>query len=151
MDRVLIRLRDPVCCCGIGAWKHCLLLWTRASAHLQRTGRRDRLWYGDSVLHNYNLFSVRSYGSVPGGFERNGLFHSAYDPVYYRNCRHADSLDLWTVPDTPVTGISVYLISGFLDCNHCDAGDLLLVCEKKDSQGKRRLLLSIDIIETYDS
>lgn len=87
----------------------------------------------------------------PGGFERNGLFHSAYDPVYYRNCRHADSLDLWTVPDTPVTGISVYLISGFLDCNHCDAGDLLLVCEKKDSQGKRRLLLSIDIIETYDS
>lgn len=151
MDRVLNRLCDPVCCCGTGAWKHCLFLWTRASAHLQRTGGRDRLWYGDSVLHNYDLFSVRSDGSVPGGFERNGLFHSAYDPVYYRNRRHADSLDLWTVPDTPVTGIPVYLISGFLDCNHCDAGDLLLVCEKKDSQGKRRLLLSIDIIETYDS
>ena len=103
------------------------------------------------VLHNYDLFSVRSDGSVPWGFERNGIFHSAYDSVYYRNRRHADSLDLWTVPDTPVTGIPVYLISGFLDCNHCDAGDLLLVCEKKDSQGKRRLLLSIDIIETYDS
>ncbi len=50
-------------------------------------------------------FLCRSDGSVPWGFERNGLFHSAYDPVYYRNRRHADSLDLWTVPDTPVTGI----------------------------------------------
>lgn len=67
----------------------------------------------------------------------NGLFHSAYDPVYYRNRRHADSLDLWTVPDTPVTGIPVYLISGFLDRNHCDAGDLLLVCAEEDSQRKR--------------
>ena len=151
MDRVLIdcAILSVVVALGLGSIAY--FFGTRASAHLQRTGGCDCLWYGDSVLHNHDLFPVRSDGSVPGGFERNGLFHSAYDPVYYRNRRHADSLDLWTVPDTPVTGIPVYLISGFLDRNHCDAGDLLLVCEKKDSQGKRRLLLSIDIIETYDS
>ena len=28
------RLCDPVCCCGTGAWKHCLLLWAPELLHI---------------------------------------------------------------------------------------------------------------------
>ena len=88
---------------------------------------------GDSPVYNCDLFPVRINGFISGSFAGNGIFCSAHDSVCYRNCWNQNYLDFLGVSTTPLPGSAVYFLSRILDCNHCDAGDLFLVCEKESS------------------
>ena len=56
------------------------------------------------------------------------IFHGADDTFSYWYGRNKNCMDLWTVSNTSITVFSVYFLSGIVDCNNRDAGDLLLFC-----------------------
>ena len=65
----------------------------------------------------------------PGALRGMGYSVRADDTFSYWYGRNKNCMDLWTVSNTSITVFSVYFLSGIVDCNNRDAGDLLCVCE----------------------
>ena len=77
---------------------------------------------------------MRNHGSDPGSSAWNGAFGGPHDLIYHRNGRYEDFLDLWGVPDAPVTDGTVFILSGILDRDDIAAGSVLLFCKEKSTQ-----------------
>ena len=86
---------------------------------------------GNLILYDGNLFPVWADGSVSGSTQRYGIFYCADVTFNYRNRGGQDPMDFCSVSETPDTWIFIYLISGFMAGNDCDAGNLFLFCKKK--------------------
>ena len=80
------------------------------------------------VYHSY-LFPLRTDGSVSGSTAWNGTLRCADDPVYYRNGRPSNCVDLRNLPGSQIIESTVYFLSGILVHYHCAASGLLCVCE----------------------
>lgn len=87
----------------------------------------------NSPVYNCDLLPVWINGFISGGFTGNGIFGSAYDLVGDWNGWNQNYLDFLGVSTASLSGPALYFLSRILDCNHCDAGNLFLVCEKKSS------------------
>ena len=81
--------------------------------------------HGDSPVYDSDLFYVRTDGSVSGSTAWNGTLRCADDPVYYRNGRPSNCVDLRNLPGSQIIESTVYFLSGILDHYDHPAGDLL--------------------------
>ena len=105
-----------------------------ASPYLHFRPDSSRMGYAGSPLYNSDLFPLRTYGPVPGSNERNGIFDSSDDPVYYWYSRNKNLLDLLHLPFTSFTRCSVYFIPVVMDGDSHHAADLLLFCKEESIQ-----------------
>ena len=64
----------------------------------------------------------------------NGTLRCADDPVYYRNGRPSNCVDLRNLPGSQIIESTVYFLSGILDHYDHHAGDLFLVCKAEGAQ-----------------
>ena len=128
------RLHDPVGDRGGDAGWQRQSLWPPAASYLYYGGGCDRLWYGNLIVYDTDIFFMRNHGSDPGSSAWNGAFGGSYDLIYHRNGRYEDFLDLWGVPDAPVTDGTVFILSGILDRDDIAAGSVLLFCKEKSTQ-----------------
>ena len=89
---------------------------------------------GDPCLYHSYLFPLRTDGSVSGSTAWNGTLRCADDPVYYRNGRPSNCVDLRNLPGSLIIESTVYFLSGILDPYDHHAGDLFLVCKAEGAQ-----------------
>ena len=94
----------------------------------------DPLRNGNPCVYHGTVFPVWNYGSVSGRSARNGAFRCPDDPVGDRNGRNQNCVDLRDFPISQISFHSVYFLSGILDTDDRDAGDLFLFCEEKGTQ-----------------
>ena len=91
------------------------------------------MWHGDTVLHHTDLFSVRPDGSVSP--EPCVAWAVLAVPMILSIIGTVGVRVLWIFGIFPIASghlaVAVCVLSGVLDCHHCDAGDLLLVCPEK--------------------
>ena len=85
---------------------------------------------GDSFHHHGALFLMWNYGSFSWRSPGNGTFRCAYDPFHYRYGWHQNFVDFLDIPTAQKLVHLVYFLSGIVDRNDCDAGGMLLFCEK---------------------
>ena len=89
---------------------------------------------GDPCLYHNYLFPLWTDGSVSGGTAWNGTFRCTHDPVYHRNSRAPNRMDIRNFPDTQIIEGTLYFLSGILDFYDHYAGDLFLVCKTEGTQ-----------------
>ena len=89
----------------------------------------------DFVNYHSALFLMRHYGFDPGSSPGNGTFRCAYDPVYYRNRRYQDPVDLCIFSSAQIPPFSIYFLSRLLDRHHRYAGSLFLLCTETVYKG----------------
>ena len=92
------------------------------------------MWNGNPSLYNRHLFSVRTYGSLPRSYARDGLFSCPDDYIDHWNGRASNCMDLLGVPEEPFAGCIVHFLSGIVDSYNSHAACLLLVCKKESVQ-----------------
>lgn len=108
-----------------------------ADAYLYKECGCGGMWYGYYAVHHRDIFLMWNYGLVSGSTQGNGTFCSANDPFCDRNGWNESCMDLLGISAAPGIGLSVYFLSGVMDLNHRDAGDLFLFCPKKGTRKGR--------------
>ena len=93
--------------------------------HVGRCG--DPVRAGDPLHHHRPLFPVRHHGSSARRPAGDGKVRGSHGPVRDRHSGHEDPLDLRVFPTPQIALFPLYLLPGFLDRHHRDAGCLLLV------------------------
>ena len=110
-----------------------LFIWLGVDAHLYEECRCGGLWYGYYAVHHCDIFLMWDYGSVSGSTQGNGTFCGANDSFCGWNGWNENSMDILGISAAQSIGFSVYFISGVMDLNDRDAGDLFLLCPKKST------------------
>lgn len=72
-----------------------------------------------------------NHGSVSRSYAGNGILSGSHGAVRDWNGGNQNCVDLRIFPLSQILAFFVYLLSGFLDCDNCASGGLLLVCEKE--------------------
>ena len=89
---------------------------------------------GDSGINHGTVFFMRYYGPASGSIARNGTFRCSDDFVSYWYSRNQDCMDFWDFSTSQIFVCAVHFLSGVMDIDYCDAGDLFLFCQKKSTQ-----------------
>ena len=85
--------------------------------------------------YSYRISSADMMDLFPGALRGMGRSGCADDPVYYRNGRTSNCVDICGIfPVTQITESTVYFLSGILDHYDHHAGDLFLVCKAEGAQ-----------------
>ena len=98
------------------------------------------MWSRDFIYHDSTLFFMWNYGFISGSVAWNGIFRSADGIVNYRNGWNESFMDIRVFPTKSFAVLFIYFLSGFVDSDNCNAGNLLLFCKEKGVTGKRGLI-----------
>ena len=121
----------------IGSRRRLVSVRLGVDAYLYKECRCGGMWYGYHAVHHSDIFLMRDHGSVSGSSPGDGTFGCAHDPLCDRNGWNENCMDLLGISAAPGIGFSVYFLSGVMDLNHRNAGDLFLFCPEKGTRKGR--------------